>query len=61
MNKNNSLVCGILGEKFKMERMVPQRAKESQKTSEGIPVSLTVAIPETQKKREDRGSMDSIV
>ena len=44
MDKNNALVSGLLGEQFRMEMMVPQRAKESNKTSEGLPVSLPVSI-----------------
>ena len=36
--KNNALVSGILGEQFSLEMMVPQRAKEATKTSEGLPV-----------------------
>ena len=40
MTKNNALVIGILGEKFRLEMIVPQRAKESPKTSEGLLVSL---------------------
>ena len=38
MTENNALVSGLLGEQFRMEMMVPQRAKEAPKTSEGITV-----------------------
>ena len=44
INKNNALVSGLLGYQFRLEMMVPPRAKESPKTSEGIPVSLPVSI-----------------
>ena len=32
MTENNALVSGLLGEQFKLEMMVPQRAKETPKT-----------------------------
>ena len=41
--------------------MVPKRSKEAHKTSEGIPVELTVAIPETQNNMDDRGSVDIMI
>ena len=41
-----------------MEMMVPQRANEAPKTSDGLLVSLPVVIPETQNIMENRGSMD---
>ena len=44
MNDNNDLVSGILGEQFKLDMMVPQRAKEAPKTSVGLQVSLPFAI-----------------
>ena len=43
-----------------MEAMVPQRDKEAPKTPEGLPVSLPVAILETQNNMEYRGIMDSM-
>ena len=46
MTKNNALVSGLLGEKFRLEMMVPKRPKETPKTSEGLPVSLLVSIQE---------------
>ena len=61
MTKNNALVSGILEEQFKMYMMVSQRSKKAPKTSERLPVSLTVAIPETKNNMEARGSMDSMV
>ena len=50
-----------MGEQLYMEIMVPQRAKEANKTSEVLPVSLPVTIPEIQNNTEDRGSMDVTV
>ena len=44
-----------------MEIMVPKRAKEANKTSEVLTVSLPVTIPEIQNNTEDRGSMDVTV
>ena len=44
INENNALVSGILGDQFKLEMIVPKRTKESPKTSEGLTVSLEVAI-----------------
>ena len=61
MNKNNSLVCGILGEKFKMLMMVPQRSKEEPKKSEVLTVSSTVTIPERENNMEVRGIICSTV
>ena len=61
MTKNNVLISVLLGEQFKMYIMVPQRSKETTKTPEGIPVSLLVAIQETQDNMKDRGSRDSTV
>ena len=55
LNENNDLIIGLLGEQFKMEMMVPQRAKEAPKTSEGLPVSLSFAIQETQNNTKYRG------
>ena len=46
MTDNNALVSGLLGEKFRLEMMVPKRAKETPKKSEGLPVSLLVSIQE---------------
>ena len=46
--KNNALVSGIMGYQFKLDMMVPQRPKDQPKAPEGIPVSLSFAIPETQ-------------
>ena len=50
-----------MGYHFKMEMIVPKRVKESHKTSEGLPISLPVAIPYTQNNIEHRGRMDSTV
>ena len=44
ITNNNYLVSGLLGEKFRLEMMIPQRDKESTKTSEGLPVSLPVSL-----------------
>ena len=44
MTNNNALVSELLGEQFRLEMMVPQIYKEETKTSEGLPVSLPVAI-----------------
>ena len=41
--------------------MVPQISKEAPKTSEGIPVSLLVAIQETQDNTKYRGSRNRTV
>ena len=49
MTDNNALVSGLLGEQFRLEMMVPQRYKESPKTSEGLPVSLSVSIQGKQE------------
>ena len=59
MTNNKALIIELLGEQFRLEMMVPQRAKDSPKTSEGIPVSLPVTIPVTQDNMEVRGIMDS--
>ena len=56
MTKNNDLVIGILGELFGMGIIVPQRAKEAPKTSEGLPVLLSVAIQEKHDNMKDKGS-----
>ena len=61
MTKNNSLFIVILGEKFKLNMMVPQRSQESPKSSEILPVLLTVTIPETKNNIEERGSRDDTV
>ena len=61
MTNNNALVIRLLGKQFRLEMMVPQRAKESPKTSEGHPVSLPVAIQEKQDNMEYRGSRNSMV
>ena len=61
ITKNNASFGRILGEQFKLDMMDPQRIKEAPKTPEGIPVSLLVAIPETQNNKEVRGNMGSMV
>ena len=61
MPYNNTLVSRILVEQFKLEIMVQQRSKESPKISVLLPVSLSVAIPETQNNTEDIGRMYIIV
>ena len=53
MTKNNVLVSGLLGEQSRMEMMVPHRAKESPKTSEGLPVSLPFSIQVKQDNTKD--------
>ena len=55
MTKNKALVSGLLGEKFKMLMMVPQRSKEEPKKSEVLTVSSTVTIPERENNMEVRG------
>ena len=59
MTKDNDLVSGLLGGKFNLEMMVPQRSKEAIKEIDGKPVSLPVTIPQTQNNIDDRDSMDS--
>ena len=44
-----------------MDMMVPKISKEPPKASEGLTVSLTVTITETQNNTEDRDIMDSMV
>ena len=55
MTENNDLFTELQGEHFKMEIMVRQISKESPKKSEILPVSLQVAIQETQYNMKDRG------
>ena len=54
INKNNALVIGFLGEQFSMGIMVPQRAKESTKTPEGLSVSFPVSVQGKQDNMKDR-------
>ena len=61
MTKNNALVSGLLVDQFKIYIMVPKRSKESPKTSELLPVSFPVAIPEIQNNTEDIGRLDRTV
>ena len=61
MTENIDLVSGILGEKFNMEMVVPQRSKEQPKTSERLPVSLPVTTTYTKNNTEDRVRMDNTV
>ena len=61
MTNNNALVSGILGKQFSLDMMVPQRAKEATKISEGLPVSLPVPIQVKQENTKDRGSRNSRV
>ena len=61
MTENNAFVSGLLGEKFRLEMMVPQRSKESPKTSEGLSVSLPVSIQGKQYSMKERGSRNSRV
>ena len=58
MNKNNALISGLLGEQFRLEIMVPKRAKEATKTSEGLPVSLPLSIQGKQDNIKDRSSIN---
>ena len=44
INKNNDLISGILGDQFKLDIMVPQRAKKSPIISGGFPVLFPVAF-----------------
>ena len=59
MNENNALVIGLLRQQFRLERMVPEIAKESPKTSEGLPVSLPFSIQGKQDNKKDRSSRNS--
>ena len=52
---------GLLGERFRLEMMVPQRSKESPKTSEVLPFSLPVAIQKKLDNMKDRGISNSTV
>ena len=54
MIKDYDLVCGLLGEQFRLEMMVPQRAKEAPKTSEGLPVSFPFPIQGKQENPKYR-------
>ena len=56
MTDNNALVSGLMGEQFRLEMMVPQRAKEPPKTSDGIPVSLPFSIQVKQENTKNRSS-----
>ena len=49
MTENNALVSGILGEHFRLDIMVSQRAREEPKISEGLPVSLPFSIQGKQE------------
>ena len=51
MTEKNDFVVGLLVEQFFLYMMVSQRFKESPKTFEGLPVLLTVLIPEKGKTR----------
>ena len=44
MTDNNALVSRLLGEQFRLDKMVPKRYKEAPKTSEELPFSLPVSI-----------------
>ena len=44
VTENNALCSGILGEPFILKMMVPQRDKDTPKTSEGLQVPLPAAI-----------------
>ena len=46
MSDNNYSFSEILGEQFKCEIMLPQRARKVSKVTEGISVSLEVSINE---------------
>ena len=59
MNENNALVIGLLRQQFRLERMVPEIAKEAPKTSEGIQVSLPFSIQGKQDNKKDRSSRNS--
>ena len=61
MTENNALVSGLLGEQFSLETMVTQRAKETPKTLEVLPVSFPVAIQATQYNMKDRGINNSML
>ena len=56
MTDNNDLISGLMGEQFRLEMMVPQRAKEPPKTSDGIPVSLPFSIQVKQENTKNRSS-----
>ena len=40
LTDDNTLVIGLMGEKFNMEMLVTQRANEAPKTSEGMSIQL---------------------
>ena len=61
MTDNNALTIGILVQQFKIDIMVPHRAKEAPRTPDGLPFSMPVKIQETQSKKKDRGIRDSTV
>ena len=61
MTESNDLVSVLLGELFRLGMMVPQKDKEATKTSEGLPVSLSVKIQEKQDNMKDRGSSNNMV
>ena len=61
MNENNDLVGRLLGEQFKLDMMVPRRAREAIKISEGLPVSLPFQVQQKQENRKDRSSRNSRV
>ena len=60
-NEINALVCGLLGEKFRLNMMVTQKSKEAPKTTEGPTVSLPVSIQGKQYNTKERGSRNSRV
>ena len=57
--EKNALVSGLLGEQFRLEMMVPQRAKEAPKTSERLPVLFPVVIQEKRDNMKERGIRNS--
>ena len=61
MTDNNALVSGLLGDKFRLDMMVPQISKEAPKTSDGLPVLFSVLIQEKQDNMKNRGNRNSTV
>ena len=61
LTKNNYLLIALLREQFRLEIIIPQKFKEAPKTSEGLPVSLTVTIQGKQENMKDIGSSNIMV
>ena len=61
MTKKKSIFSGLPGYQSKLDMMGTKISREAPKTSEGLPVSLPVAIPETKNNTEKIGSMENMV